>query len=796
MRKLLLLILLLPLFAKAQNTVTLPTPTTAYTPQFRYYGAANDTLKSIYAFSGSVYNQIYTATQIAKLFRTPNSIFTRRMDSLFALSAKLTGNNIFTGNQTVNGDVTSTGTITGLNITATNNVSGNYGIFTTNLDVGNQISAVNLSLVAGANRTNFQYGNYAGGIDGIKIYTPAVSSDAIVINGSNIYGNNVRFLKEGDIPSNDSLITNAANGLTKVDSTVELGGDLTKNTTITALNKNFAVLGSAFADTVGVKLQLQTTNHSAPDPRYLLEVTNGQYERAAISGSSKQLDLLTVGDNLEAGLRIVGDSLEVTGRAMYKAAPVYTNPLQFAAIGDVVDSVSIANIYVPKTGNTTIAGNKTFTGETVFNTSTTLTDGTKNFKTQFGTVAGQGGQPFFQADSGYYVFKPLGTHAPRFYLLPTGTLTGTTSKFEMFNTDYIADQVNYSAFNIITNNATNTINIGANRNGSATRLQTIIGGDYNGSVLQAASPKITFNTDNSLSLSGNNMTNEAVVRNNFRINGNDVGGWNQFGLGIGSSGTSFANPLDIIIPNTGGTIARIKNPTAGTGNYSRFIWESDIINQFLITAQSSTFSSNGINRQSGVVLNSTGVGALNIGATNAAGTIGLYTGGSTAANERLNIDASGNTTIRVSTKTPLLTLTNLSAGTAGTDSLLTKNATTNAVRKIAADYYAATNNSALTGTPTAPTASATTLTTQIASTAFVGSMQNYTASGTGAATTITIAHGLTGITGTSKVIVQPLNAASSGISYCTIDATNVSVIYTIAPALGTNNLNYSIHIKP
>lgn len=71
-----------------------------------------------------------------------------------------------------------------------------------------------------------------------------------------------------------------------------------------------------------------------------------------------------------------------------------------------------------------------------------------------------------------------------------------------------------------------------------------------------------------------------------------------------------------------------------------------------------------------------------------------------------------------------------------------------------------------TGTPAAPTATTGTNTTQIATTAFVqsqittsaNSFANYTASGDGASTAITITHGLSGISGTSKVIVQPLNA--------------------------------------
>lgn len=73
--------------------------------------------------------------------------------------------------------------------------------------------------------------------------------------------------------------------------------------------------------------------------------------------------------------------------------------------------------------------------------------------------------------------------------------------------------------------------------------------------------------------------------------------------------------------------------------------------------------------------------------------------------------------------------------------------------------------------------------------------ENYLASGTGASTTITIPHGLTGITATSKVIVQPLNAASAGVTFATIGSINIVINYTIAPAAGTNNLNYSVLIK-
>jgi hypothetical protein len=72
----------------------------------------------------------------------------------------------------------------------------------------------------------------------------------------------------------------------------------------------------------------------------------------------------------------------------------------------------------------------------------------------------------------------------------------------------------------------------------------------------------------------------------------------------------------------------------------------------------------------------------------------------------------------------------------------------------------------------------------------------YTASGTGVATTISFAHGLTGITSASIISLVAKNAASGGFSYVTTDATNVNVVYTVAPANGSNNLSFDVFIKP
>lgn len=104
---------------------------------------------------------------------------------------------------------------------------------------------------------------------------------------------------------------------------------------------------------------------------------------------------------------------------------------------------------------------------------------------------------------------------------------------------------------------------------------------------------------------------------------------------------------------------------------------------------------------------------------------------------------------------------------------------------------------ALTGTPTATTPSQTSITAnQIATTSFTGVRLNFITSGTGSATTISVPHGLTGVTASSFAIAQAKNAASSGISYVTTDVTNINIFYSVAPPAGTNNLYYSIEIRP
>jgi len=95
LKRLIIALLFAPVFAMAQSTATLPTPTTAYTPQFRYYGTAADTLKQIWVYSGSKYNRWYTATEINKLY---GKSFNQKIDSIKAANNTWSGNNNFSGN--------------------------------------------------------------------------------------------------------------------------------------------------------------------------------------------------------------------------------------------------------------------------------------------------------------------------------------------------------------------------------------------------------------------------------------------------------------------------------------------------------------------------------------------------------------------------------------------------------------------------------------------------------------------------------------------------------------------------
>jgi hypothetical protein len=80
--------------------------------------------------------------------------------------------------------------------------------------------------------------------------------------------------------------------------------------------------------------------------------------------------------------------------------------------------------------------------------------------------------------------------------------------------------------------------------------------------------------------------------------------------------------------------------------------------------------------------------------------------------------------------------------------------------------------------------------------AVTGGYGQATLSGNGSSTSFTIAHGLAGISGTSKVFLTARSTASAGWAYIDLNATNINIFYTAAPASGTNNLLFDWQIIP
>ncbi len=90
---------------------------------------------------------------------------------------------------------------------------------------------------------------------------------------------------------------------------------------------------------------------------------------------------------------------------------------------------------------------------------------------------------------------------------------------------------------------------------------------------------------------------------------------------------------------TGGNVLRVRNSTAGTGNYSELSLGTDGDNQAgLLRAMSSTYTTSAPFVQAGVVLWSQFVGGLSLSAVHASGAIRFYSGGTT---ERARLAADG-----------------------------------------------------------------------------------------------------------------------------------------------------------
>jgi hypothetical protein len=120
----LLLILLLPFLAKAQNTVTLESGTAAFPPQFRYKAITPDSLNHLW-MSNTVtgkYNRIYTATEVNNLFYPKSVSDVRYIQNILYPATAQTGNINLTGMGTFNAAF-------GGNTYRTDNTGAGFNIF-------------------------------------------------------------------------------------------------------------------------------------------------------------------------------------------------------------------------------------------------------------------------------------------------------------------------------------------------------------------------------------------------------------------------------------------------------------------------------------------------------------------------------------------------------------------------------------------------------------------------------------------------------------------------------------------
>lgn len=90
---------------------------------------------------------------------------------------------------------------------------------------------------------------------------------------------------------------------------------------------------------------------------------------------------------------------------------------------------------------------------------------------------------------------------------------------------------------------------------------------------------------------------------------------------------------------TGANAVKVRNTTAGTGNYALLSIGNDVDpDAFWIRMHASTFTTSGVYSQAGVTLQSWYAGGMNLVCSDASGVIKLYTGGTT---ERARLTAAG-----------------------------------------------------------------------------------------------------------------------------------------------------------
>lgn len=130
---------------------------------------------------------------------------------------------------------------------------------------------------------------------------------------------------------------------------------------------------------------------------------------------------------------------------------------------------------------------------------------------------------------------------------------------------------------------------------------------------------------------------------------------------------------------TGANVIGVRNTTSGTGNYSEVRAGNNATDTLMrLKALSSAFSTAGYDFASGVTVEATGSGGLNLAASDASGPLRIYTGGTT---QRYAIDSTGVHTYLNSSVTAIP----LADGSAGSPSIYYASDTNTGIYRSAAD---------------------------------------------------------------------------------------------------------------
>lgn len=759
LKKFLLLILLMPLLAKGQSTTT-PLPTsTAYTPQFRYTSTAADTLKQIWVYSGSKYNRWYTATEINRYF-APKSDSTK-----YIWNATLTGNipqNAFiylnngTGALKIGTDESGYSSYLGEQALQIFDYVGNHqlglnggGINFTNVD-GEAYFDINTSVT-----------------DTVKIksdlkpikFTSKIQSSHTPTEGMDL-------LRKMDVPDSTTISTTYVPKTRSISTGTGLtgGGDLSANRTLKADTATLQTVANLFPKS---------------DKRYIKKnsiLINVKDFGVTGNGTTNDRDSLQKAINYQHSIQ--GSALYFpngTYKYSYRNQPIPKASWGSFAARDSVDyglvvydnthfigenrdstilKLDTASISVAITHNTTrssyaiesyldFASNMTFENMTF--------DGSKLNSTTYSEM------------------DLLSINGNNNRVLNANVINSTGDNIDSDQGDYLLVDNCYlaGANKSAVNMAPDTYRLI-----SGIVNNCVITGNYEGVVSRAELVTVTENRfiDNQ----------QADV--NINNNGATQAGYIERTLNIGNN--KFKSTI-----NKPYFIYWSRNPIRETVNLHKNTFTQTQTTKFPVF-QIDNFSNagkrilnmsyNSVYRGS-AFLNSviTNATALRVNATN--NTLDSLTtpyvvgsAGHLAVNEGDIVDI-----------TPASYIVHAAQTTTANRILLSST--------VAGSF---TTASTIPSNVLATTQANTVTNTTIATTAFSGTLLRLTGSGTGAATTISIPHGLTGVTSSSIALVTPINAASAGISYVTTDATNINIVYSAAPVSGTNNLSYNVHIKP